>query len=139
MIGPALDDHVSGPQSSFATFEDERCFSLQETDDVDRMGFMHSWVQRLIHDVTRAVKFGKPFAHGRIGLRLGYAIRLGMDYEPAHLKIALSRSEHRARGPEIFLSARRRRLCAEHGSAAASGCSLERSGISGTPPRRTRR
>ena len=31
MIGPALDDHVSRSQSSFATFEDERCFSLQET------------------------------------------------------------------------------------------------------------
>ena len=71
------------------------------------MGFMRSWVQRLIHDVTRAVKFGKPFAHGRIGLRLGYAIRLGMDYEPAHLKIALSGSEHRTRGPKIFLGARR--------------------------------
>ena len=78
MIGPALDDHVSGPQSSFATFEDERCFSLQETDDVDRMGFMRSWVQRLIHDVTRAVKFGKPFAHGRILAWLRYPVGDGL-------------------------------------------------------------
>jgi len=38
VVGPALDDHVAWPQSSFATFEDERCFSLQETDDVDRLG-----------------------------------------------------------------------------------------------------
>ena len=107
VVGPALDDHVAWPQSSFATFEDERCFSLQETDDVDRMGFMRSWVQRLIHDVTRAVKLGKTFAHGRIGLRLGYAIRLGVDYEPAHLEIALSGSEHRTRGPKILVGARR--------------------------------
>jgi hypothetical protein len=35
VIGPALDDYVAGPQSSFAAFENQRCFSSQETDDVD--------------------------------------------------------------------------------------------------------
>ena len=55
----------------------------------------------IIIDVTRAVKFGKPFAHGRIRQWCGYVIRLGMDYEPAHLEIALSGSEHRTRGPKI--------------------------------------
>jgi hypothetical protein len=38
MVGPTLDNHVARPQSRFAAFENERCFSLQETNDVDRMG-----------------------------------------------------------------------------------------------------
>jgi len=107
VVGPALDDHVAWPQSSFATFEDERCFSLQETDDVDRLGLMHSRVARLIDDVTSAANFGKPFAHGSVKRGLGYALRQGTNYEPSHLEIALSGSEHRARGPEIFVGARR--------------------------------
>ena len=64
VVGPALDDHVACSQSSFAAFEDERCFSLQKADDVDRMGLMHSWVARLIDDVTSAVKCSKSFARG---------------------------------------------------------------------------
>jgi hypothetical protein len=47
---------------------------------------------RLIDNVTSAVKCGKPFAHGSVKL--------------AHLEIALSWSEHRALGPEIFMGAR---------------------------------
>jgi hypothetical protein len=67
------------------------------------MGLMHSWVQLLIDDVTLAVKFGKPFAHGRTRQWRGGVIRMGMDYEPADLKIALSRPEHGAGGPPIFV------------------------------------
>src|SRR5215831_5129849 len=58
MVGPTLDNHVARPQSRFAAFENERCFSLQETNDVDRMGLMHSWMARLIDDVTSTVKCG---------------------------------------------------------------------------------
>jgi hypothetical protein len=35
VIGPALVDYVAGPRSSLAAFENQRCFALQETDDVD--------------------------------------------------------------------------------------------------------
>ena len=101
MVGPALDNHVARPQSRFAAFENERCFSLQETNDVDRMGLMHSWMARLIDDVTSTVECGKPFAHRSVKNRLGYAFRQRTDYEPAHLEIALSGSKHRARGPAI--------------------------------------
>jgi hypothetical protein len=52
VVGPTLDYHVARPQSRFAAFENERRFSLQETNDVDRMGLMHSWMARLIDDVT---------------------------------------------------------------------------------------
>ena len=75
MVGPTLDDHVARPQSRFAAFENERCFSLQETNDVDRMGLMHSWMARLVDDVTSTVKCGKPFAHGGVKNRFGYAFR----------------------------------------------------------------
>jgi hypothetical protein len=105
VVGPTLDYHVARPQSRFAAFENERRFSLQETNDVDRMGLMHSWMARLIDDVTSTVKCGKPFARGSVKNRFGYAFRQRTDYEPAHLEIALSGSEHRARGPEIFVGA----------------------------------
>ena len=62
VVGPTLNNHVAGPQSRFTAFENERCLSLQETNDVDRMGLMHSWMARLIDDVTSTVKCGKPFA-----------------------------------------------------------------------------
>ena len=101
VVGPTLDYHVAGPQSRFAAFENERCFSLHETNDVDRMGLMHCWVARLIDNVTSAVKCGKPFAHGSVKSRFGCAFRQRTDYEPAHLEIALSGSKHRARGPAI--------------------------------------
>jgi hypothetical protein len=45
--------------------------------------------------------------HGAQKRGLGYALRQGTNYEPSHLEIALSGSEHRARGPEIFVGARR--------------------------------
>src|SRR5262249_39401095 len=64
---------------------------------------------RLIEDVTRAVKFGKLFAHGSIKRGLGCALRPGMDCEPPHLEIALSWPEHRASSPEIVVDARRQR------------------------------
>ena len=67
---------------------------------------MHSRVARLIDDVTSAANFGKPFAHGSVKRGLGYALRQGTNYEPSHLEIALSGSEHRERGPEIFVGAR---------------------------------
>src|SRR5262249_411557 len=104
-----LDDHVTWPQSGFAAFEDERCFSLQETDDVDRMGLMHSRVTRLIDDVTSAIKCSKPFAHGSVKNGFGYGLRQRADYKPTHLEIAFSGSKHRALGPDIFVSARRQR------------------------------
>ena len=105
VVGPTLNNHVARPQSRFTAFENERCFSLQETNDVDRMGLVHSWMPRLIDDVTSTVKCGKPFAHRSVKNRLGYAFRQRADYEPAHLEITLLESEHRARGPEIFVSA----------------------------------
>src|ERR1700730_15882142 len=70
------------------------------------MRLMHPRVARLIDDVTSAVKFGKTFAHGRVKHRLGNAVGQRTDYEPAHLEITLSGSEHRARSPKIFVGAR---------------------------------
>ena len=66
---------------------------------------MHPRVARLIYDVTSAVKFGKTFAHGSVKHRLGNALGQRIDYEPAHLEITLSGSEHRARSPKIFVGA----------------------------------
>jgi hypothetical protein len=80
VVGPALDDHVARPQSSFAAFENQRCSSLQETDEVR---LMHPRVARLIYDVTSAVKFGKTFAHGSVKNRLGNA--LGLDRAPGRI------------------------------------------------------
>ena len=70
------------------------------------MRLMHPRVARLIDDVTSAVKFGKPFAHGSVKHRLGNALGQRTDYEPAHLEITLSGSEHRAPSPKIFVGAR---------------------------------
>jgi hypothetical protein len=57
----------------------------------------------------------KPFAHRSVKQGLGYALRQRTDYEPAYLEIALSGSERRAGGSEIFVGARRQR---------AEGCVL---------------
>ena len=65
------------------------------------------WMARLVDDVTSTVKCGKPFAHGGVEDRFGYAFRQRTDREPAHLEIALSWSEYRASGAEIFVGARR--------------------------------
>ena len=66
---------------------------------------MHSWVARLIDYVTSAAKRGKALAHRSVKQRLGYVLRQRTDHEPAHLEIALWRSEHGARSPEIFVGA----------------------------------
>jgi hypothetical protein len=84
VVGPTLNNHVARPQSRLAAFENERCFTLQETNDVDRMGLMHSWMARLIDDVTSTVKCGKPFAHGSVKNRFGYAFRQRTDYAPGN-------------------------------------------------------
>jgi hypothetical protein len=51
VVCPTLNDNVARPQPCFAAFQDERGFSLQETNDVDRMRLTRSWVARPIDDV----------------------------------------------------------------------------------------
>ena len=53
---------------------------------------MHSWVERLIYDVTSPVKFGKPFAHGSVVARHLFDA-LSAQYPNEYVTLVLPRNE----------------------------------------------
>ena len=96
VVGAALDDDLAGLYPRLAAFEDERHLPLQQADDIERVGLVHTRMARLVDDVPFSANCGKGGAGGDVEREFGHAGRGRLHNEPADLNIAGARPEHRS-------------------------------------------